>query len=66
MSTIVSPDKILLNWDLGNCIRIWWLCRDNGKEHGNYYLGFRAWVPLKWIEYWGSNGIMGKNMETTM
>ena len=22
-------------------VRIWGLYRDNGKEHGNYYLGFR-------------------------
>ena len=25
--------------------------RGNGKEHGNYYLGFRVIVPLKQLEY---------------
>ena len=28
--------------------RIWGLCGDNGKENGNYYLGFRVFrVPLQ-------------------
>ena len=26
---------------------IWGLYWDNGKENGNYYLGFRVIVPLK-------------------
>ena len=28
---------------------------ENGKEHGNYY-----------IRYWCSNGILGRNMESTV
>ena len=38
---------------------VYWSCihlyRDNGKEHGNYY-----------IVYWGYIGIMEKNMEAIM
>ena len=27
------------------------LCKDNGKENGNYYLGFRVQVDRMWGKY---------------
>ena len=47
----------------------WGLYRDNGKEHGNYYIVY--WGNGKehgnsYMVYWGYIGIMEKKMETAM
>ena len=33
------------------------LCRDDGKEHGNYYLGFRVWVLGFMVQDSGFKGL---------
>ena len=39
---------------------------DNGKENGNYYLGFRVYSPPYVDGIWVYIGIMEKKMETTI
>ena len=48
------------------------LCRDNGKENGNYYIVYWGYIGImeKKIEtttvYWGYKGTMEKKMELTI
>ena len=44
--------------DLGVILGLYW---DNGKENGNFCLGFRVYGIYGL--YWGYIGIMEKNME---
>ena len=48
------------NWNYYNMLGFY---RDNGKENGNYYLGFRVWVLefMAWgLGHWGFNGLRYK------
>ena len=67
------PDAIGRRWrnsrPLGSIGEFFGLCRGNGKENGNYHLGFRdIGISIGVILglCWCYIGIMEKKMETTL